>query len=201
MSLFHSLLLLMTWGKKGDFIWCPRLVNHTLGLLQQWHSIQHGPIDMVMHYMFMLTYIVSFQKGETTNAWDEHNIWKMGHCCSVLIVLLCPPVAHRLSADKQSFIILTFRLLTFLLQKRDRATDRMCVSFKRSISSHHVIFSMHRQTKSCICIWPTLLWWYLYQNTATVPLFHLTFWMFSPQWVISKLLWWMTHILNSLQHP
>lgn len=38
------------------------------------------PIDMVMPCMFMHTYIFSFQRA-TTNAWDERNIWKIGHCC------------------------------------------------------------------------------------------------------------------------
>lgn len=54
-----------------------------------------------------------FKMGYRKNARDEQNVWKIGQRCRVSIVLLCPPVAHRLSADKRHFIITTFRLLIF----------------------------------------------------------------------------------------
>lgn len=62
---------------------------------------------------FTCSHAFSFQKGQQENAREEQNIWKIGQRCWVSIALLCPPVAQRLSADEQHFIITTFRLLIF----------------------------------------------------------------------------------------
>lgn len=68
-----------------------------------------------MSYMFMLTYIFPFQKEEQLKRVRSITFGKMGHCCGEFTVLLCPLVAHRVSADETSSMsfITTPRLLTF----------------------------------------------------------------------------------------
>lgn len=76
--------------------------------------------------MCLCTHIFSFQKGATRNASEKQRVSKIGQRCTASIVLLCPPVAQRLSADEQHFIITTFRLLIFY-HRGLRDADRLHV--------------------------------------------------------------------------
>lgn len=79
-SFYHPMSPGMTRHKKKKVSSCDvhgLLMIHCAFAAETLHSAL--PIDMVIPCMFMHTYIFSFQRA-TTNAWDECNIWKIGHC-------------------------------------------------------------------------------------------------------------------------
>lgn len=86
------------------------------------------------------------KKGKQQMHKTRTTFGNIGQCCTVLIVLLCPPVAQRLSADEERFIITSFRLLTFC-----QRVAGMCLGCMYALLKYMAIIA--NKNKPCICIW------------------------------------------------